>query len=424
MILKTVKLSEVSAVVDSLHKSPQYSEFGFPMVRVTDVKRGYLDVSGCNYVSEDVFKEFNRKYTPKSGDIIMTRVGTYGVSALVGECGSFCLGQNTVVIEPKKIESRLLYHFLQSSFVRNQIEQQVVGSTQKTLSLKAINDLEIPVFDKATEEYISKTLSAIDDKIHINNQINETLESIAKTIFKEWFIDFDPVKAKAEGKKPFGMDDETAALFPGSFEDSGIGPIPKGWELRPITDLFEVNPKYSLSKGKVYPYTEMKDLPTNASSVLTYIEREFNGGSKFSNGDTLIARITPCLENGKTAFVDYLPEKSIGGGSTEFIVIRSKAGIPLAASYLLARLDDFRRYLILNMSGTSGRQRVPESCLEKFKIAKPTPEIWKSFEKLILPIFQKIRSNSVENETLIKIRDLLLPKLISGEIQLSEVSID
>ncbi len=89
MMLKTVKLSEVSEVVDSLHKSPQYSESGFPMVRVTDVKRGYLDISSCNRVSEDVFLEFNRKYTPKNGDIIMTRVGTYGVSALVSECNPF-----------------------------------------------------------------------------------------------------------------------------------------------------------------------------------------------------------------------------------------------------------------------------------------------------------------------------------------------
>ena len=171
MSSKFNKLSNVADVIDSLHKTPSYSNQGKPMVRCTDVKYGKLNLSSSLKVSAKVFAEFSRRYTPKKGDIIITRVGSYGITAIVDKL-DFCLGQNTSAIAPKKINPRYLYLVLNSRFIKNQIESSVVGSTQKTLSLKAINNLDIPRFETLIEDKIAKIGGNFDDKIELNTQIN------------------------------------------------------------------------------------------------------------------------------------------------------------------------------------------------------------------------------------------------------------
>lgn len=157
-------LSDVADVIDSLHKTPQYVDHGHSMVRSTDVNYGYLDLSYTYKVNDEIFLEFSRRYTPSKNDIIITRVGSYGRIALVDDT-AFCLGQNTSAIIPKNINARYLYFVLNSTFVQNQIESLVVGTTQKTLSLKAINSLKIPRFDERKEYIIARILSDLDDKI-------------------------------------------------------------------------------------------------------------------------------------------------------------------------------------------------------------------------------------------------------------------
>ena len=144
--------------------------------------------------------------------------------------------------------------------------------------------------------------------------MNRTLEATARAIFKSWFVDFDPVRAKIDGRQPEGMDAETAALFPAAFEDSELGKIPKGWRVAPLPEVIEVNPKRSLSKGQLAPYLDMKNMPTQGHYPDNWFDRPFKSGTKFINGDTLLARITPCLENGKTAFVDFLEDEVVGWG--------------------------------------------------------------------------------------------------------------
>jgi type I restriction enzyme S subunit len=150
---------------------------------------------------------------------------------------------------------------------------------------------------------------------------------------------------------------------------------------------------------------------------MSWIERPAGSGARFKDRDTLIARITPCLENGKTALVDFLPEGEVGWGSTEFIVLRPRPGVPIALAYLLARHEPFRAHLIGSMIGTSGRQRVPSSAVMAWKMAKPDPAVLAAFGQLIDPLFQRIRAADFEGQTLGTLRDTLLPKLISGELR-------
>jgi type I restriction enzyme, S subunit len=250
------------------------------------------------------------------------------------------------------------------------------------------------------------------------HETNTALEAIAQAIFKSWFVDFDPVKAKAEGREPEGMDAATAALFPSEFEDSPLGPIPSGWKVAELSEFIALNPLRSLKKNSVATYLDMAKIPTSGHRASAWASRAFSSGSRFRNGDTLLARITPCLENGKTAFVDFLEDGEVGWGSTEFIVMAPQAKVPPEFAYLLARSPGFRQHAIQSMSGTSGRQRVQTDQLAKFKMAIPSEPIFEAFGRLVEPLFRGMKSRAEQQATLAAIRDALLPKLMSGQIRL------
>ncbi len=249
--------------------------------------------------------------------------------------------------------------------------------------------------------------------------MNETLETMARAIFKSWFVDFDPVRAKAEGRDP-GLPKHIADLFPDSFEDSEFGEIPRGWSVASLPEVINVNPTRPLRKGDVAPYLDMANMPIWGHSPEVVIKRPFSSGMRFTNGDTLVARITPCLENGKTAYVDFLEEGQIGWGSTEYIVLRPKALVPTEYAYCLARSDGFRDFAIQNMTGSSGRQRVPAEALSQFLVASPSDPIMALFGKLIRSLFAHVKVTTAENRTLASLRDTLMPKLISGELRVND----
>ena len=150
----------------------------------------------------------------------------------------------------------------------------------------------------------------------------------------------------------------------------------------------------------------------------TVIDRPFGSGMRFTNGDTLVARITPCLENGKTAYVDFLGHDRIGWGSTEYIVMRPKPPLPNEFAYCLARSTDFREFAIQNMTGTSGRQRVPANALSQFLLPSPPEPIAARFGKVVQPLFARASEAIRESRTLAALRDTLLPELVSGELQI------
>ena len=273
--------------------------------------------------------------------------------------------------------------------------------------------------DVGEQRAIAGVLGSLDDKIELNRRMNGTLESMARALFKSWFVDFDPVHANAAGQP--NLPPDLAALFPAEFEPSSIGDVPKGWEAYRASDVLEVNPRRSLKKGSVAPYVDMKNMPIDGHAVGDVIDREFKSGSKYINGDTLLARITPCLENGKTAFVDFLPnDETVGWGSTEYIVLRPKPPLPVEYAYYLGRSESFRSHAIQSMSGSSGRQRVPANCFDHFWVAVPGEELANRFGKTVCVWMERVRQNECESRTLSALRDALLPKLLSGELSVAD----
>lgn len=355
-----------------------------------------------------------------AGTIVITARGTVGALCQLGQEMSF--NQTCYAIVPKDgMDSNYLYYALKGSV--KQMRSLTYGTVFDTITKKTFNDWEIPKFPLDTQLAISNILGSLDDKIELNGRMNKTLEEIARTLFKSWFIDFDPVRAKIDGRwQPGqslpGLPTELYDLFPDRLVPSILGEIPESWKLVSLSKIIELNPRRSLKKSTLAPYLSMSNMPTYGHVPLKIIDRNFHSGMKFTKGDTLVARITPCLENGKTAFVGFLNDEEIGWGSTEFIVMRPKVPIPNEFAYCLARSNRFRDFAVKNMTGTSGRQRVSANSLANYQIPMPTSsEILELFGLHIKPLFEFAQNSVEESHTLSELRDTLLPKLLSGEIR-------
>lgn len=356
---------------------------------------------------------------PKNAVMVSCIGSNMGKAAIAG---TNCITNqqiNSIVIDT---DDSPLFIYYNLSLRKSEIRGIASGSAQPILNKSAFGRLEIELPPPEEQRAIAHILGTLDDKIELNRRQSETLETMAHALFKAWFVDFEPVRAKQErrwqrGLSLPGLPAYLYDLFPDRLVDSPLGEIPEGWESVPASRLVEFNPSLPLRKGTKAPYIEMAALPTTGSWPEPPVLRPFGSGMRFRNGDTLLARITPCLENGKTAFVQCLPDNTVGWGSTEYIVMRPKAPVPPEFGYLLARDAAFREQAIRSMTGTSGRQRVQADSVAGFKLTVPKHEaVWDAFSHVVTPLFISIKDNAEAIATLAQLRDTLLPKLISGEL--------
>jgi type I restriction enzyme S subunit len=346
----------------------------------------------------------NEKIANKN-DILISFDGTVGI-VRKGLEGVFSSGIRKIKIKQEKMQE-LNYEFLYW-FFKSTLKHQIFGFSDEKTTLAHASDsipyLKILLPPLPEQSRIATVLSWFDDLIEVKKRQNEILEKTAMAIFKSWFIDFEPFR---DGEFVYS-------------EELGKE-IPKGWEVDKTTRLIDYNPPVSIEEGKVFPFVEMKDVSTN-SLACDFSFKTFTGsGVKYFGGDTLMARITPSLEHGKTAFVWFISEKEKGFGSTEFFVLHPKKSYLKGFVYLLAKSNDFREVAINSMSGTSGRQRADINALKNYLIPIPPSHILQSFHSLVEPLFQKIILNQKQIMTLRKIRDTLLPLLVFGKLRVEEV---
>ena len=426
------------------------------------IKRGavahFVDMAALPEHQRDISYVAEREFTGggsrfKNGDTLFARITPClenGKTAKVNVLpdGSIAHGSTEFIVMAAKApeyDEDYVYYLACHPQFRAFAEARMEGTSgRQRVSWQALSGFSFAFPPPDERKAIGSALRKFDDKIDLNRRINQTLEAMAQAIFKSWFVDFDPVKAKivaeAEGRDPLraamsaisGKGDTeldalppeqyeqlaaTAALFPDEMEDSELGAIPKGWTVCPLPECVDINPSRVLKKGAIAPYLDMANVPTHAARVDNVVPRAFGSGSKFINGDTLLARITPCLENGKTAYVDFLADGEVGWGSTEFIVLRPKNGLPLPFAYFLCRHPEFRAFAISQMAGTSGRQRVPNDCFGAYKVVKPSPLVADAFGLQTTQFMKQIKSLDEASKTLAGLRDVLLPRLLSGELQ-------
>ena len=403
-----------------LHTS-DYREFGIPVVMPTNIGDGGIVEDGIARIDQTDVDRLSQ-HTLRMGDIVFSRRGDVTKNALIRphEVGWFCgTGCLKVRLGDESIATaKFISHCLRLPDIKDWLIRHAVGATMPNLNTGILSAVPIYLPPLRVQLEIAATLGALDDRITLLRETNATLEAIAQALFKSWFVDFDPVRAKMEGRAPEGMDEATAALFPDALEESELGWVPKGWRVESLAAAFEFNPRRQLKKDVQASYLDMASLATSGHCTDAPISRAMGSGSKFRNGDTLLARITPCLENGKSAFVDFLKDGETGWGSTEFLVLRPKGFWPDYYAYLLCRHPDFRDYAIQSMSGTSGRQRIQNDVLGRYLLTIAPDSIAMAFGGIVKPIQQAIAANHQTAQTLATLRDTLLPRLISGQLRL------
>lgn len=394
------QLQKISRVIDSCHKTPKYSPKGIAMVRVTDIKYGGLDLTNTLKVSKEVYEEFTLNHKPKKNDIVMSRVGTYGISSFVNTDKIFCLGQNTVVIHPS-LNSRFIYYSLNSKLVKKQIEEEVTGSTQKTISLKDIRELLIAFPKNELElQLIAKILSDLDSKIELNQQMNKTLEAIGQAIFKHWFVDFEFPNEKGKPYKSSG----------GEIVESELGEIPKGWKVGNVLNEF------NLTMGQSPPgstYNEMAE-------GISFFQGRTDFGFRFPTKRIFCTSPSRFAEPGDTLVSVRAPVGDINMATENCCIGRGVAGIKHktgSRSYTYYSMYNLREsFLHFEAEGTVFGS-IGKTDFEKIRIVIPSKEIVNLFEKMVYYIDQKIENNFLNVKSLSQIRDSLLPGLISGKIR-------
>jgi type I restriction enzyme S subunit len=363
---RIAKLGELGEVNRgrSRHR-PRYAEhlYGgpYPFIQTGDIKNSGGRITSYQQTYSEAGLAQSRMWP--AGTMCIT------IAANIAETGILtfpaCFPDSVVgfIADESKCDVRFVEYLFR--YLKQQIQHEASGSVQDNINLATLDRLRFPLPPLPEQHAIAHILSTLDDKIELNRRMNETLEAMARAIFKSWFVDFDPVRAKAEGRDP-GLPMDIAYLFPNRFEESELGEIPMGWRFAPLPEVIEVNSLRTLRKGMLAPYLDMANMPTRGHTPDVVVDRPFSSGVRFMNGDTLVARITPCLENGKTAYVDFLRDGQVGWGSTEYIVLRPKSPLPHEFAYCLARSAEFREFAIQSMTGSSGRQRVPVESLMHF----------------------------------------------------------
>jgi len=342
--------------------------------KVKDSKFKYPIYS--NTLNNNGLYGFSDKYQFEPECITITARGEVGTAEYRNK--PFNAIVRLLVLKPK---IKVSCYFV-SNFINSGLNFQYVGSAVNQLTAPMIRQRNIVLPPIDEQQQIASVLSSLDDKIELNRRMNKTLEEIGKTLFDQL----------------------------NEVEDSSA------IELKEIVDF---NPRESLSKSTEARYFEMKDLPEQGMWIASNIKKPYKGGSKFRNGDILMARITPCLENGKSGFVNSLDDGELAFGSTEFIVLRPKKRMFAEYIYYLVRNELFRRHAIRSMVGSSGRQRVQVDVLKSYKLIFPKYDKLEEFNKSTNTMFEQIKQNSVEIELLSQIRDKLLPRLMSGKIRVT-----
>ena len=398
-----IRLSELYEVHNGLSKGGKFFGNGFPFLSFSTVFNNWFLPAVLPDLVQSTEKE-QISYSIERGDVFITRT-----SETMDELGMSSVAlksypqatYNGFTKRLRPIDNRILPEFvgyyLRCPVFRVGFRAFSTMTTRASLRNEDLLSMEIPVPPMDMQQRIAAILSNYDNLIENNQKQIKLLEEAAQRLHKEWFVDL---------------------RFPGYEATPVVDGMPEGWELCHLEDVIEFNPKVPLSKERLKQSVPMSALSTSSMTLDTeeFAATFSNSGSKFQNGDTLLARITPCLENGKTAFVAGVESDEGAVGSTEFIVMRSK-GINPYMVYLLARNDSFRQSAINSMTGSDGRQRAQADKLKALPYLKPTDQIMMLFARYVEPMFIQIQKKNEQNVRLRQARDRLLPKLMSGEVE-------
>lgn len=401
------------AIVDCEHKTAPLEESGIPSIRTSDIRGGVIDFRGANKVSESTYKEWTKRREPREGDLIFCREAPVGEVGRLRAGEQAALGQRTVLLCPDrdKIDPRYLHYLLLGHELQFLMDGWSTGSTVAHLNVKDIRKLPIPYLHKSgDQEFIGGLFDRIDVLRREISNISRLLEDALSAIFRSWFIDFDPVKAKAEGKLPFGMDDETAALFPDSFEDSEFGRIPSGWKVGKLSDIAKITMGTS-PPGDTYCELDSGILPLlngagDFNSSVLAPKQGTTQPTKIANEGDFVFCIRATIGNLSVCEEKYCIGRGVASAREKNWFDR---GFLYHAISNLFRVWEWEATGSV-IKGVTG----PE--VKNSPMVLPPESIRKSFENSVLESMLIIQNCMNLEDSLSKYRDSLLPRLMSGEI--------
>lgn len=371
-----------------LHMS-DYSATGTPVIMPTNIRNLRIDPAGIARVSDEHVERLAR-HKVRPGDIVYSRRGDVEKCALITEreagwlCGTGCL---LVRVGGSAADGRFLSYTLALPTTRAWITQHAVGATMANLNTEILREVPVLLPTLEQQREIATALGALDDEIDSRRHTISLIDDLVRTKFESMF----------------NVDED----------GSGI----------PISALVQINPTRRLVKGSSSTYIGMSSLPEFSPVVFDWETKDFGSGQRFTRGDVLMARITPCLENGKTAIVDMLPPGEVGWGSTEYVVLAPQGEISTPWIYSLVRSESIRTWAVRSMTGTSGRQRFQADGFSQYQIAAPDPAGLEDFNQFAIPLFDRMTQlrDSVNMAT--ALRDSLIPELLSGKVRVAEEAV-
>ena len=414
-----------SKIVDNRGKTCPVGPEGRPLIATNCVKSAYLypRYETVRFVAEDTYKTWFRGH-PEPGDLIFVVKGSPGEVCLAPDPVDFCIAQDMVALRPnpRRVYPRYLFALLRSHEVRNQIGNMHVGSLIPHFKKGDFDKLEFQLPNSNIQRYIGDLYVEFSMRIDVLAKSNGMLEDIARTIFKSWFVDFDPVRAKAEGREPEGMDAATADLFPCGFADSQLGAIPDGWGTTPLYGIAD------FSNGAAYknihfsptdkglPVIKIAELKAGVTASTRFTEVDLGERYRIEQDETLFS----WSGNPDTSIDTFIWDGGPAWLNQHIFRVRESGTLPRAVIYFqMKRLRPIFAEIARDKQ-TTGLGHVTVADMKRLVVCLPSPDVVERFDEIASPILRKIALNQVESRALALIRDTLLPRLISGKLRVPE----
>ena len=410
------------SLIDCEHRTPPAAERGYPYVAIPQVKDGRINLNGVRRITRERFDEWTRKADPKSFDIVLSRRCNPGETGFVSEGLKFALGQNLVLLrsDGTKVFKPFLRWLVRGPRWWDQVGVYInVGAVFDSLKCGDIPGFRLPIPPLPEQRAIAHVLGTLDDKI----ELNRTLEAMARALFTSWFVDFDPVRAKMEGRDR-GLPKGIAALFPDRLVDSELGEIPEGWEISEMGEEVDAvggatprtkDPAY-WNEGQ-HHWATPKDLSKLLSPVLLGTDRKITdaGVQKISSG--LLPPGTVLLSS--RAPIGYLAIAEVPTAVNQgFIAMVCRRQLPnlYVLSWCYENLEHIK-----DISGGSTFAEINKKAFRPLPVVVPSKRVLGVYEDESRSLYDRVVSNTRESALLVSLRDTLLPKLVSGELRAKQI---
>lgn len=404
----------------------EYMASGVPFLRSLNVEALSINPKDMKFISPEFHARLS-KSSLKPGDVVVVRTGKPGAASVIPEWLSEANCSDLVIIRPgPELNPHWLAYYI-NTVAASHVSAHLVGAVQQHFNVQSAKMIPLPdpMLSRKQQDSIAQKLRLIDRKIELNIVVNRTLESMAKAIFREWFINFGPVKAKAEGKKPFGIDDKTAALFPDSFEESEFGLIPSGWKVGQLRDICSVVGGYAFKSSDFsksgHAVVKIKNISDSLSVDLTdvdYVTKDVaNRVPKFHLKDGSLVMAMTGATVGKYGLVLSSDELSPVLNQRVALIVPKGKNFGFLLSALLTT-DIYSQ--VVNRAEGSAQPNISADGIMDSKVIVPSQEVQDSFSAMTNYFFNQWNANKKESLLLEETRNLLLPKLISGEMGLKD----